>query len=240
MSTKTRLVIEGTLITKIEVKEGTNYDGSVWHSETTHGAVNVEGWLEQVLAARGAQTFIPPLTEGRIIAQKTKGDREVVIVELPPSVRRVIEKVDQHAERMRFISFPWIYLVVYFSRRMVDLLYLFYRNTCADRLDAEMCRPNLPNVYSTGQICTGSVSGLEPTWSLAQKLDWLVQNFWDSQFNVDLIDQCWRPAKRLSGHPQSFAEWEERSQTTPEFILGINWCPLGTTIQQVLDEGVSR
>jgi hypothetical protein len=242
MPTTTKFVIEGDLVTKITVENGKDYDGSTYERTKTFGTVELKPWIEQLVAARGEQFFVPQLSEGQIIARKTKGAREVVIVEYAPAIRRVIEVVDdRYSERARMIAFPYVYLVIRFRNGMVDTMYVFYRNSRAESLDAELYLPNLPNVYDRGQgykICTGTISGLDASWSLARKIEWLARKFWDSQFNHDLIAYHWHPSIGLGGHPQSFAEWEEKSRTDPQFILKIDWRKLDKTVQQILDEGV--
>jgi hypothetical protein len=247
MATQTKLVIEGDLVTKITVESGKDYDGNPWEKQIRGKTVNVNAWLEKVMADRGEQWFAPALSDGRIVARKTKGSREVVVVEFPPAVRRVIEKIDQSDERARQVAFPWTYLVVRFYNGLVDTMYVFYRNQAAEGLDAEVCLPNLPNVYGEKYrgdrkdycICTGTISGMDASWDVSRKLNWLVQKFWDSQFNRDLIGEHWEPSSNLEGHPKSFADWEKRSKEDPAFILRINWRPLGQTIQQLLDKGVA-
>lgn len=243
MAKRTKIVIEGTLVSKITVEDGENHDGSKWRRETTHGAVKLEEFVGQLVAARGEQTFAPQLQDGHLLARKSEGTKECVMIEFAPRVRRIIETVDQYEERARQLAFPFVYLVVCFRSGAVDRMYVFYRNSRAEDVGAELCLPNLPNVYGDyrgHKICTGSMSGMDTTWPLARKLDWLVRNFWDSQFNTDLVEYHWRPSRQLAGHPHSFAEWEQMSQENPGFILGISWRPLGKNIQQVLDEGVAR
>ena len=240
-SKKTVFVIEGALVTKRVIEEGTNFDGSRWVRETTHGTVRLEDWLEKLWAARGDQTFTPQLQGGHLLARKSRGEKECVVVEFRPAVRRIIEKVDQSDERARLLAFPWVYLVIRFRSGAVDKMYVFYRNSRAEDPSVELYLPNLPNVYGRDRgykICTGSVSGLDPAWPLACRLDWLVRSFWDSQFNRDLLSEHWSPSTRLAGHPRSFAEWGRKSQEDPSFILKIPWRPLGKTIQDLLEEGV--
>jgi hypothetical protein len=242
MATSKKLVIEGELVTSVTVEVGENSE-STYRRETTGKTIRVDSWLAEILAQRGEQVFAPALSEGRILARKTKGARECVVVEFSPAVRRVIEKVDQSDEHARQVAMPWIYLVVRFYNGSVDTMFVFYRNDRVDSLSAEFCLSNLPNVYGSDKgykICTGTVSGLKADWSLESKIDWLVRNFWDSLFNKDLLDHHWNPSRKLAGHPQTFAEWEEKSRSDPGFILKIQWRPLGKTIQQVLDEGVKN
>jgi len=241
MSTRTQLVIEGDLVTKLIIEESTYSDGSVSRRETTKGTVKLDSMLEQLITARGTQQFNPKLTNGHLLAQKSEGIRLCVVVEFAPAIRRVLEAVDvKHQTHARQLAFPWVYLVVKFNRGLVDNMSVYYRNEKATSADAEVFYPNLPNIYESNKICTGSMSGVDASWPLDRKLDWITQSFWDSIFNQDLRDTHWDPScRRILGHPYSFAEWEEKSQTDPSFILGLNWRTTGgTTIQTLLDKGV--
>jgi hypothetical protein len=237
-------VIEGDLVIKVTIEFGKDYDGNLWEKQSRGKSVKVEAWLEKVMADRGEQMFAPALSDGRILARKTKGSREVVVIEFAPTIRRIIwsEDKSESDERAYSVAFPWTYLVVRFYNGSVDKMYVFYRNDPAQSMSADFCLPNLPNLYGQGddyKICTGTISGLQTDWSLEKKLDWLSRKFWDSQFNKDLRGEHWDPSRKLTGHPQSFSEWEEKSRSDPGFILKIPWRPLGKTLQQVLDEGVA-
>lgn len=237
MPTRTQLVIEGDLVTKIEIEEGES-GGRHFRRETEVATVELPSLLDALVQARGAEWFMPRLSSGQIIARKTAGSREVAVVEFAPAIRRIIETVHQSDPRARQLAFPWVYLVGSFTKGALAQVKVFYRNEPAGEVSAELFWPNLPNVYAGGIICTGNVSGSDPSWSLAQRCDWLSRSFWDSRFNTDLISDHWRPSQRLSNHPQSFAEWEQMSASDPSFVLGIGWRPAGTSIRQELDQGV--
>ena len=240
MATRTQLVIEGNLVTKKSIESGTDYNGSSWEKVSTVKSIEINSWLEEVMRLRGGQTFTPQLTQGHLLAFKSEGVREVAVIEFRPAVRRIIEIIDDpYNEHARLVSFPWVYLVIRFYNGAVSNMYVFYRNTQVENINAEMHLPNLPNVYDDCSICTGEISGLRSGWDLSNKLDWLVNQFFDSVFNTDLLSNHWKPCCLLNDHPQTFADWEAKSKTDPKFILRINWRPLGKTLQQILDEGVA-
>lgn len=242
MATRTQLVIEGNLVTKKIIESGTSFNGSSWEKISTEKSIEINSWLEEVIRQGGEQAFTPQLAQGHLLARKSKGMREVAIIEFQPAVRRIIEIIDDHYnEHARLVSFPWVYLIVRFYNGTVDTMYVFYRNERAESVNADVYLPNLPNVHDFSldfKVCTGNISGLRSEWSLSKKIDWLVCQFFDSVFNKDLLYNHWEPCLRLEGHPQSFADWEQRSKEDPKFILRINWRSLGKTLQQLLDEGV--
>lgn len=245
MATRHQLVIEGSIVTKVTIEEGADYNGTSWRRETLGGAVQLDSWIGAFLAARGEQTFVPSLAEGHLLARKSAGERECVIVELPPAIRRVVERVDDSSDpRARLLAFPWVYLAVRFVRGAVDIMKVFYRNLAAESVEAELSLPNLPNIYGSVdgyKLCTGKWNGCDSSWPLCSKADWLVRGFFDSPFNTDLVDKHWNPSRRLAGHPQSFQQWEEQSKADPRFILGISWRSADPkmTVQAVLDKGVA-
>lgn len=237
-STRQQLVIEGSTVTKVTIEEGTDSYGRAFKRETSEKPVEIASWLAAFVAARGEQSFTPTLAEGRILARKAASDKECVIVELPPAVRRILEKIEQREVRARQVAMPWTYLIFRFVNGSIETIGLYYRNERAESLGAEMSRHNMPNFYGDNRLCTGKWSGLQASWTLVQKLDWLVRGYFDSTFNSDLNSHWWDPAHRLSGHPQSFAEWEAKSKENPGFILQIAWPSAGQTVQSVLDKGV--
>ena len=243
-TTRHQLIIEGSIVTKVTIEEGAEYNGATYRREREEGAVQLDRWIDSCLAARGEQIFTPSLAEGHILARKSAGERQSLIIELPPAIRRVLERVDQSSSRARLLAFPWVYLVARLVRGAVDTIKVFYRNSAAESVEAELSLPNLPNIYGRGEgykLCTGYWSGCDSSWSLQRKADWLVQGFFDSPFNTDLIGEHWNTSRRLAGHPQTFAEWEKLSKTDPKFILGISWRSADPrlTIQAVLDKGVA-
>lgn len=237
MPTRTQLVIEGDLVTKIKIEEGES-GGRHFRRETEQGTVEISSLLESLATARGSEWFVPRLESGQIIARKTAGSREAVVLEFPPAIRRVI-RTYRGETRARQLAFPWVYLVASFSGGALSYVKVFYRNEHAEGSEAKLFWPNLPNVYSDGRLCTGTARGCDPSWPLARRCDWLARMFWDSHFNTDLSDNHWGASRGLANHPQSFAEWETKT-ADPRFILGIDWRPAGLTLRQVLDAGVKQ
>jgi len=236
--TRTQLVIEGNLVTKVEIEEGKEWSGGTYRREVDRGTVELSALLESLVAARDSEWFVPRLENGQIIARKSVGSTEAVAVEFSPAIRRILERLDQSDSRARQLAFPWVYLVGSFSGGALSYVKVFFRNERAEGSEAELYWPNLPNVYGDGRLCTGTARGCDPTSSIARRCDWLARMFWDSQFNSDLADYHWRPSRNLANHPQSFANWEVKSATDPRFILEVPWRSVGLTLRQVLDAGV--
>lgn len=236
MATRTQLVIEGDLVTQVTFETGASALGP-WSKKTTGRSVRIEDWLAAYMAAQDEMIFVPQMECGQMIARKSFGEKECVIVEMRPALHRLLETISGNP-RARQLAFPWVYLAIRFVGGAVDYIRVFYRNEKAFDASAELFWPNLPNVYKDGKLCTGTISGCRPTDPMVKRLDWIVRSFWDSQFNNDLSEEHYTPSKGLTNHPQTFAEWEEMSATDPMFILGIQWRSSGLTIQQVLDRGV--
>lgn len=235
-----QIVIQEGLVTKVTKESGQDWSGQSWEKTSLGKSVEVETWLAEIIKQRGAQTFSPSLTDGHIVAQKSQGAKEVIVVELKPAIRRIVENVDDGSEHARLIAMPWVYLVYTFDNKNVDQVKIFFSNEKISGLDAELCKPNLPNVHDSCKVCRGSVPGPTSSWTLDKKLDFLVAQYFDSVFNSDLIKEHWKPSKYLADHPQSFAEWEAKSKDDPKFILKIDWRKSGKTLQQILDEGVKE
>lgn len=239
MPKRTKLVIEGDLVTKIVEESGTNHNGSSWAHQDVIGTIRLEELLEQLMASRGSDVFTPHLTEGHLLAQKSAGRKSVYLIEFRPGFHRIIESIDQRDNRLREVAFPWFYILVVFKGIFVDQIEVYYRNERALHLDEELFYTNLPNIFDDGHVCTGSMSGIRENWLLNQKLDWIVRSFWDSYFNKDLNDNFWNPARRnIAGHPQNFGEWEELSKIDPNFVLELEWRSTGKTIRELMEARV--
>lgn len=173
-STRQQLIIEGSVVTRVTIEEGTDSYGRTFRKETSEKPVELGGWLAAFVAARGEQSFTPALAEGRILARKAAGNKECVIVELPPAVRRILEKIDQYEVRARQVAMPWTYIIFRFVGGSIETIGLYYRNERADSLGAEMFRHNMPIFTETivsapvsGVACSraGSWSGSSTGWS---------------------------------------------------------------------------
>jgi len=199
--------------------------------------VKLMDWMAQLMAQEGHTEFLPPVPFGHIVARQTKGQRSCVVVQLPPAVRSFMYS---ETNRLYRVAMPYVVLVVNFVGQAIDCIYWYYRNETIVSLDDQLFWPNMPNVYANGKVCMGSEK-IPLSANLAQKVDMVVQVIFASHFNHHEIECQWKPSVRsITGHPQSFEEWETRSTEDPTFILKLDWRPAGISIQQALERGVKQ
>lgn len=241
MATRTQIVIEGELVTKITIDEGENWDKSCWMKETRQ-TVRLSDWLEALRAQEGNLDFLPPLSCGHIVARQNKGNRSCVVVQLLPGIRSFY--FSPHSRLYR-VAMPYVIVVVDFVGQAIDGassrnrcgIYMFYRNESVTDLDDELSHCNMPNVYGDGAFCWGGET-IPLDLSLGRKIEEVVKAIFASHFNNHEIGYQWDPAKGILNHPQSFEEWERRSVEDPAFVLKLAWRPSGLTVRQALERGV--
>lgn len=192
-------------------------------SERVEKTVRLEDFLAE--AAKDAGVLSPVLPLGcRLFRQKD--DRTVFVIEQAPQVRRL--SWHRMAEGSEWkLAFPYIIFVVVFRGESVltDQCRIFYRNAPLTSAADPLMRVNLCNVYLRGAICTGSMR-VEGE-GLAQKAESFCQNFWRSQFNSDLQDECFYPAANSIPEVANLDRWQEESAKNPLFPLATKWLPAG-------------
>jgi len=200
-------------------------------------------WEAQLCAQQGAMEFLPPVSCGWIVAQKTKGERSCVVVQLPPAIRKWTYTPDS---RIYTTAFPFIILGINFIRGAIDGassanqcgVFIYYRNQSIVTLDDELNYPNMPNIYQDGSLCWGT-ERIPLDAPLSRKVELVVSAIFASNFNSHELGYHWKPSKDgIQGHPKTFSEWETRSREDPSFVLKLAWRPAGISIQGVLDRWV--
>lgn len=239
MATKTRLIIEGDVVTR-ETEEGCSPDDVRVHRSRT----KVQDWLNQLRAQEGQLEFLPPISCGHIVARQQKGQKSCVVVQLPPAIRSFYFSPDNRLYR---VAMPFIVMAINFVGQAIDGtsssnkcgVYWYYRTTSIRSLEDPLFFCNMPNVYWDGSVCWGTEL-IPLDIPLAAKVELVVQAIFASHFNQHELGEQWVPAIRMVRmHPQSFEEWETRSKEDPEFVLKLDWRPAdGLTVRQALERGV--
>lgn len=236
MATKKRLIIEGDVVTQEEVE----VNGDV--ERVRRLRVKLADWQESAREQEGTLEFLPPIASGHIIARRQKGDKTCVVVQLPPALRKFVYTPDK---RIYEVAMPYIILAINFRGQAIDGtssasscgIYWYYRNEAVTSLDDPLGFCNMPNIYGEGQICWGKeVIPLDAP--LGRKVEMVVAAIFASNFNAHELLCQWEPAKKIEGHPQTFADWETRSCKNPGFVLKLAWRPAGVTVRQVMERWV--
>ena len=143
-------------------------------------------------------------------------DREVkFLCELEPGVRSIV-KIDR---RYR-LAMPWTYFVFAFRSQtngaevnpadgshysMVDY-FCFHAPRRFESLDDRVWAAFLPNVYEDGRICFGS-TGVRNNQPLANRVDQLVNDWYQTRFNNDVHDGRHHPLPFNGRLPNGWINW---------------------------------
>ena len=233
--------IHGGLVTRHEEAVEMFGDGERMsrHSQTKKFEAVWEEWQK----LQPQISFTPHLAEGRWIGKAEWRQKTCVVVEQPPQVRSIVANFPESygGRRIFNLSFPYTIFSIRFDGVVVDAVQVYYRNQPVVSLEDDLCSPNLHNIYRSPEckVCTGDL-GVDVNLPLPERIEALVQAFWQSEFNSDLGGNHWTPSKKLEGHPQKYSEWEERSEEDPSFVLGIEWRETGWTVNDLLRKGVGQ
>ena len=188
-------------------------------SERIERTVRLSDLLEEAGRARGITT--PVLPQGCRFYSR-QGDREVFVVEQPPTTRKLVWRYVGEGEKWT-LAFPYVIFVVVFQGTAVSTgeCRIFYRTAPMSDLSDTVQKTNLCNVYSNGGICTGAMRVNGET--LAQKAESFCSGFWKSEFNSDLESDCFRPAASRFPQVASLENWQEETAKNQLFPLGISW-----------------
>lgn len=177
-----------------------------------------------------------------------------ILAEIPAAIRSIIRN-----NRRYRLAMPWTYFLFQLSSSdgrtgswSLSDYYVYHAPTRATTLQHQVIHALLPNVDSSGRICFGS-TGANPNQPMADYVDSLVNNWYLSQFNNDLVSgrtipypfggsswRSWVDATRERGL-NSITEWPEWTDTriphlTLENILQGNITSTTLPITTVTDE----
>jgi len=166
-----------------------------------------------------------------------------ILAEMPPGVRTITKKMratDSGAEHRRYrLAYPWSYFWFVAVKEGTRAFALtdyraFHAPKKFESLTDDLFVAFVPNVYrQNGSICFGS-AGVNPNQSIADQIDWLVNNWYGTTFNSDLDGEIVFPFGGSSFKPwvdatvasancwKDFPEWTNgrRIKFTVQSLLG--------------------
>lgn len=135
-----------------------------------------------------------PRTSRFVHLDESQPNKKVInfLCEVPAGVKTITkENKDKYNKRRYRLSFPWTYFFITAvaegaaERFVVTNWKCFHSRKEFDGLPGEFYVAFLPNIYKeTGEICFGSAGG--PPGSLADQIDFIVNNFYITEFNDHL------------------------------------------------------
>lgn len=163
-----------------------------------------------------------------------------ILAEMPPGVRTIMKHIRGTNQRRRYrLAFPWSYFwfvaVQEGTRTWALTNYNAYHAPKKyEGMNDDLFVAFIPNVYrQNGNICFGS-AGVNPNQSIADQIDWLVNNWYVTEFNGDLDGEMvypfggttfkpWVDATANSSNAwKDFPEWTNgaRVKTNVTALLG--------------------
>lgn len=161
--------------------------------------------------------FLPTLPRSAVAVNwdETNVQRKTfqVLCELPPAVRNIIK-----VNRRYRLAFPWTYFLftVVGSSDSQDARgweitenRVFHARNRYVNIDSEVITARTPNVYRDGRICFGS-TGVDAFQPLADRLDQLVNEWYETRFNNDLNQYF-----QIPNGDTTLRNWVAASATNP-------------------------
>jgi hypothetical protein len=208
--------------------------------------VPLEEFLREVSASvrrpgRGHYLLLPPGT--RII--KPEGPANALCVEQPPQLRRIQWSAAQMGKGGEYQTFrlalPYIVYIFLFFQGSFEDMRVYYRTAPLQSPDDMLLMPNLWNVQADPEkpsACRACLRGRPEDLRerpLVEQVTMLLDFFWGTGFNTDIVGNCFERARKLDPRISSLTAWEEASAADPLFPLSIPWERLDSTVGEVID-----
>ncbi|MGQ4893371.1 MAG: hypothetical protein ACP6IQ_01960 [Candidatus Njordarchaeia archaeon] len=177
------------------------------------------------------------------------GENAVYVVELPPKLLTILYKnatreADGEAKKYK-ISLPFLQFYFAFKNNgeIIKNIYLSCTKTPIESEDDIVYACPLPNIYNGGKgaLCTGDMESVTPETPIALKIKKLINGFFNSEFNTDLLPMSYLPDILRPPRGKHFIEvWQELSKKNRLFGVSdeIEYQPIahfGKRIERIID-----
>ena len=201
-----------------------------------------------------------PLPKNHLLWNVHVGPLGVVILELDPALRRLVW-IDPESKQPfgaqaqytpRKLATPYCILKVPFLKgRIIPRVELFYRNKPVRTIQDQLYWANLlnvsPNCYDCiAWVCTQYLWTERPKPGTASGLHALLQHLWGGSFNrsSEMHEGASAFSKAVADQVDprvtDVDRWEAESIKDPRFVLGVNWKPAGTTVEQLITNEIAQ
>jgi hypothetical protein len=139
------------------------------------------------------------------------------------------------------LSFPYLVYIFLFFQASFEDMRVYYRTAPLQSPDDILLMPNLWNVQADPakpSACRACLRGRpEDLWErpLVQQAMMLLDFFWGTGFNTDIVGNCFERARPLDPRISSLEAWEAASEADPLFPLQIPWEQLELTVGEAID-----
>ncbi|MHB9072696.1 MAG: hypothetical protein ACYC6G_04145 [Desulfobaccales bacterium] len=197
------------------------------------GRVGRRAPLEAVLryVARVMPPRLPILPMGTRWLCRRK-DLLQLVVEHPPQCRTVrVSRGKKGADDYQpfRLAFPYILYVLTFYKDGFEEMKMFFRNHTLSALGDTLYHTNLPNVrgepghYGSQRVCLRYRPEMLEGVPLAEAVPALIEFFWSTGFNQDIVGSAFERARILDPRFAGFEAWEAASRDNPLFPLEVQW-----------------
>lgn len=180
---------------------------------------------------------LPTGTRFLLTAKKSKS--RIYVIEQMPMVRtiRAGDKRMPGSYRSYRLAFPYVVFVV-----TVDNAYstptslkVYFRNERLKSLQDSLFQAALTNTHPEGTVCTNIYTGHMERAPIAEKIDFIIGEFWSSRFNRDLEMSIDRTRQALP-QMRTYEAWAKETAKNPQFVLSLPWCVGGVpTVEAFLN-----
>lgn len=174
----------------------------------------------------------------------TKGESTIFIIEQDPQIRSLSMAAGMLGQSYSYaaheqteyiaLALPYVVFIVHFRANEFAGLYCGWRRQPLGDLSDMLCRPLLPNIHDTLNVCTGwSAAAHYGQGSMAERTMNIITNFWSSTFNNDIAEAWWSKF-RIHRSLATAKSWAKKSAEDSSFILQVNLHET-RSVQYVLD-----
>jgi hypothetical protein len=188
----------------------------------------------------------------RLMVERSHRQATGVVIEMPPGPRQVRWISDDSSDGFgpgasyeeRYLSFPWVVLVVVFvGGDLCNLQQAFYRTRPIRSLDDPLHFTNLLNVaQGYGQeswVCLVNLRRALGRLEWEERIHALTEHFWRAAFNRSSEahegNSFWGSQRAIDPRLASPAAWETATREDPYFALHIAWPQAPYSLRQALE-----
>jgi hypothetical protein len=144
----------------------------------------------------------------------------------------------------RYLSFPWVVLLLVFSGgELTGLQQAFFRTTPIGSLDDDLAYTNLLNVARGHEqeswVCLVNLERRLARLSWPERIHAVTEHFWQTAFNrsseVHELNSYWGTMRGLDKRLATAADWEAATRENPCFTLEVRWKRAPRTVGQTLE-----
>jgi hypothetical protein len=167
----------------------------------------------------------------------TKGRTTIAVIEQDPQIRTLLcaERIlgpqtqlyvppgpqpPQDSQRVS-LAMPYSIFIFHFNDAKFSNLYYCWRKAPLRSLEDKISNSLLPNIHDNMAVCLGNENQYQ-FGTIADQIDRILGDFWNSRFNNDLSIAWWRK-QNIDSRLETAHTWSEHSMEDSTFILQVDF-----------------